>query len=306
MATTKKSASQLASLLLELRTLTDRISAAESGDDARAVKKIRMGLEQVTTQLKTVATKLDPILRPESIFDPTDPNTSGRVVALTLVAQTKHPLAKIPEFYGAGVYAIYYRGDFGPYSALRQMDHPIYVGKADPDNPSAKDAVSQGTKLSARLNEHARSIRKAGTTLDINDFDCRFLIVQTGFQKSAEDYLINFFKPIWNSETKICYGLGKHGDSSETRGNKRSPWDTMHPGRTWADATTEDQKSTEAIIERIHAHLMAYPPYTDIHEIFERFKEDMHQLDTDRFYTPAQGTVELEAAGSQTEIRFTP
>jgi hypothetical protein len=296
MATGKKSASQLATLLAELRTLTDQIAAAEAGDDVRAVKKMRMGLEQITSQLRHVATKLDPILRPESIFDPTDPNTSGRVVALTLVAQTKHPLAKIPDFYGAGVYAIYYRGDFGPYAALKGMDHPIYVGKADPDNQSAKDAVSQGTKLSARLNEHARSIRKADTTLDINDFDCRFLIVQTGFQKSAEDYLINFFKPIWNSETKICFGLGKHGDSSETRVNKRSPWDTMHPGREWADATTENQKAPEAIIEQIGAHLAKHPPYADIHEIFERFKEDMHQLDTDRFYSPAHGVVELDEA----------
>ena len=176
MATNKKQPSPLAPLLAELRTLTDRIAAAEAGEDPRAVKKLRLGLEQVTAQLKNVTHKLDPVLRPESIFDPTDPNTSGRVVALTLVAQTRHPLAKIPEFYGAGVYAIYYRGDFGPYAPLKGMDHPIYVGKADPDNQAAKDAVSQGTKLSARLNEHAKSIRSAGATLGVNDFDCRFLI----------------------------------------------------------------------------------------------------------------------------------
>ncbi|SDH48963.1 MULTISPECIES: Eco29kI family restriction endonuclease [unclassified Duganella] len=296
MATGKNKDFLLTSLLAELRTLTERIAVAEAGEDARAIKKVRVGLEQVTSQLKSVTTKLDPILRPESIFDPTDPNTSGRVVALTLVAQTKHPLAKIPEFYGAGVYAIYYKGDFAPYAQLKGRDHPIYVGKADPDNQAAKDAVSQGTKLSARLNEHARSIRKAATTLDINDFECRFLIVQTGFQKSAEDYLINFFKPIWNSETKICFGLGKHGDSSDTRGNKRSPWDTMHPGREWASATTENQKAPETIIEQISAHLTEHQPYADIHEIFKRFTEDMHQLDSDRFYTPAHGVVELEAA----------
>lgn len=295
MAKSKKNESPLASLLSELRTLTERISVAETGDDARAIKRIRVGFEQVTSQLRKVTTKLDPILRPESIFDPTDPNTSGRVVALTLVAQTKHPLAKIPEFYGAGVYAIYYKGDFTPYAQLKNRDHPIYIGKADPDNQAAKDAVSQGTKLSARLNEHARSIRKAFTTLDISDFECRFLIVQTGFQKSAEDYLINFFKPIWNSETKICFGLGKHGDSSETRVNKRSPWDTMHPGREWADATAENQKTLETIVEQIGDHLSTHRPYADIHEIFERFTEDMHQLTSDRFYTPAYGAVELEA-----------
>lgn len=283
MATTRRPATEFETLLAELRTLAERIATAEAGTDARATKRARLALDQVTQQLASIAAGLDPVLRPASIFDPTDPNTAGRVVALTLVAQDRHSLAAIPDFYGAGVYAIYYKGDFAPYANLSGTDHPIYVGKADPDNPAAKDAVSQGTKLSGRLNEHAKSIRKAISTLSIDDFECRFLIVQTGFQKSAEDYLINFFKPIWNSETKICFGLGKHGDSSETRGNKRSPWDTLHPGREWADASTENQKAPALILQQIAAHLVANPPYADIHAIFDRFLTDMRQLSTDRF-----------------------
>jgi hypothetical protein len=287
---TRRPITQLETLLAELRTLAERIAAAEAGTDARATKRARLALDQVTKQLASVAANLDPVHRPASIFDPTDPNTAGRVVALTLVAQAKHPLSVIPEFYGAGVYAIYYKGDFQPYALLSGTDHPIYVGKADPDNQAAKDAVSQGTKLSGRLNEHAKSIRKAMSTLNIDDFECRFLIVQTGFQKSAEDYLINFFKPIWNSETKICFGLGKHGDSSETRGNKRSPWDTMHPGREWADSSNENQKSPELILQQIAAHLAAHPPYTDIHAIFDQFITGMRQLTTVHLDTGAFGT----------------
>lgn len=278
MATRRRPATEIETLLAELRTLAERIAYAEAGTDARATKRVRLALDQVTQQLASVAANLDPVLRPASIFDPTDPNTAGRVVALTLVAQARHPLSAIPDFYGAGVYAIYYKGDFAPYEPLSGTDHPIYVGKADPDNQAAKDAVSQGTKLSGRLNEHAKSIRRAIGTLSIEDFECRFLIVQTGFQKSAEDYLINFFKPIWNSETKICFGLGKHGDSSETRGNKRSPWDTLHPGREWADASTENQKAPELILQQIAAHLAANPPYADIHAIFDQFIADMRQL----------------------------
>ncbi len=294
MATSKKTMSPMAALMAELNLLTDRIVAVEVEDDLRAAKKIRHGIEQTTARLARVATSLDPVLRPDSIFDPTDPNTAGRVVALTMVAQHRHALARIPDFYGAGVYAIYYKGDFGPYAMLKGKEHPIYVGKADPDNPAAKDAMQQGTKLSARLREHANSIRKARTTLDIDDFECRFLIVQTGFQKSAEDYLINFFKPIWNSETKICFGLGKHGDSSDTRGNKRSPWDTLHPGRAWADSTTDNQKAPELILEQINVHLARHAPYADIQGIFARFMEDMSQLSTDHFSTPAHGPVELD------------
>jgi len=281
-------------MLAELNSLTDRIASAEVDDDMRTAKKIRHGIELTASRLSNIATSLDPVLRSDSIFDPTDPNTAGRVVALTLVAQHRHSLSHIPDFYGAGVYAIYYKGDFAPYAMLKSREHPIYVGKADPDNPAAKDAVKQGTKLSARLREHANNIRKARTTLRIEDFECRFLIVQTGFQKSAEDYLINFFKPIWNSETKICFGLGKHGDSSDTRGNKRSPWDTMHPGRAWADSTTENQKAPELIIEQINAHLTRHVPYKDIQEIFAHFMEDMSQLSTGHFSTTAHGPVELD------------
>lgn len=303
---TRRPASPLETLLAELLTLANRIAVAEAGTDPRATKRARLSLDVITQQLATVAAGLDPVLRPASIFDPTDPNTAGRVVALTLVAQARHPLAAIPEFYGAGVYAIYYRGGFASYVPLAGTDHPIYVGKADPDNQAAKDAVSQGTKLSGRLNEHAKSIRKATTTLSIDDFECRFLIVQTGFQKSAEDYLINFFKPIWNSETKICFGLGKHGDSSETRGNKRSPWDTMHPGREWASSSTENQKAPDLIHSQIEMHLANNPPYTDIHQIFGQFMTDMRQLNTERFYTPVLGVVPLEGSGFEDHLLVNP
>lgn len=296
MAKLKKATSTLDTLFAELRALTSRITAVEVTANPRAARKIIEGLEKASTQLCAAANGLDPILRPDKIFDPSDPKTAGRMVALTLVAQPRHSLARIPDFYGAGVYAIYYNGKFPAYAALSGREHPIYVGKADPDNPSAKDAVEQGPKLSARLNEHARNIRKADSTLDINDFECRFLIVQSGFQKSAEGYLINFFQPIWNSETKICFGLGKHGDSAETRTNKRSPWDTMHPGRQWANRTAEDQKPQDVIVEQIETHLRNQPPYVDIHEIFDHFMEDMRQLSKEVFFTPASGRVDLEDA----------
>ncbi len=275
---------ELETLLVELSSLTERLAEAEVGDNPRIIKNARDKLDGITERLSEVSVALDPIHRPASIFDPADPTTAGRIVALTLVAQERHPLAAVPNFYGAGVYAIYYRGDFEPYQALSGADHPIYVGKADPDVSAEKDAVSQGAKLSGRLQEHAKNIRKAHSTISIDDFDCRFLIVQTGFQKSAEDYLIKFFKPIWNSETKICFGLGKHGDSSTTRANKRSPWDTLHPGREWADASDEDQKPYSVIVEQIADHLARNPPYADVHEIFERFMLDIRQLDLDQIY----------------------
>lgn len=273
----------LQDLLTELATLTNKLTETKPEGSARNIAQARQILNGYAERLAGIAAGFDPILRPSSIFDPSDPLTAGRIVALTLISQPLHELASIPNFYGAGIYAIYYKGGFKPYSKLVDSDHPIYVGKADPSNPSAKDAIAQGTKLSSRMSEHAKSIRKARSTLDINDFKCRFLIVQSGFQKSAEDYLINFFKPLWNSETKICFGLGKHGDSHETRDNKRSPWDTMHPGRPWADKSTKDQKSPEQIITEIDQHLVLHPPYVDIHQLFDRFMEEMRQLNREEF-----------------------
>lgn len=277
-------------LLAELHALTQRLTETEVGENVRTIKKARHALEDITERLTDISTALDPIRRPTSIFDPTDPSTAGRIVALTLVAQDRHLLAAVPSFYGAGVYAIYYKGSFEPYQALSGTEHPIYVGKADPDASAAKDAVSQGPKVSLRLQEHAKNIRKAKSTLSIDDFECRFLIVQTGFQKSAEDYLIKFFKPIWNSETKICFGLGKHGDSSSTRANKRSPWDTLHPGREWADSSEQDQKPYELILDQIANHFVKNPAYKAAVDIYDSFMADMRQLnpDVDQAYPPVQ------------------
>jgi len=151
--------------------------------------------------MEKAAARLDPILRPRSVFDPSDPETA-RIVALTLVAQERVPLAALKEFYEAGVYALYYRGDFEAYRPLATADHPLYVGKADPASQSANEPTVHKSRRWGRLNEHAKNISKATTTLNIN---------------AAERYLIRFFRPIWNSETKICYGLGKHGDDAQTR-----------------------------------------------------------------------------------------
>lgn len=291
-----KSANDIEQFLAELSVMTEKLSFAALQGTPRAVAKLRLALSEFAEKISEVATGFDPILRPSSIFDPSDPATAGRIVALTLISQPIHELSSIPSFYGAGVYAIYYKGAFAPYAALANSDHPIYVGKADPSSASAKDAVSQGTKLSARLSEHAKNIAKATTTLSLDDFKCRFLIVQSGYQKSAEDYLISFFKPIWNSETRICFGLGKHGDSFETRDNKRSPWDTMHPGRSWADKSSKDQKSSVQIISDIDKHLKHNPPYSDIHQLFEKFMEDMRQLNREEFKDDSDETVVIAEA----------
>ena len=228
-------------------------------------------------ELEMALSRIDPVALPTSVFDPSNPKIVGRFTALALVAQTRIPLATIGRFYGAGVYAIYYRGDFELYRPLSGVETPIYVGKASPAGDGTRTPREQGERLAARLNEHRKNIARATTTLDVADFDARFLVVQSGWEKSAEDYLISLFHPIWDNEVDILHGLGKHGDDPATRANKRSPWDTLHPGRAWAVATKEDARSRERIAADLERHFTKHPVLRDLDSLLRAFFEELRQ-----------------------------
>ncbi|MDA8412492.1 MAG: Eco29kI family restriction endonuclease [Desulfobacteraceae bacterium] len=218
-------------------------------------------INKLAEQAADLSNDLDPVKLPPYIFDPTAPEMLGKVTACALLLQDKNALVDLRDnrFYGAGIYAIYFRGSFFAYSGLSNTETPIYIGSAEPANKMAGDVRKQGQAIWKRLSEHAKSISRAGN-IELEDFEYRYLAVKSGMQKAAEDYLINHFKPIWNKEVKICFGFGKHGDSAETRKNKRSPWDTLHPGRDWADESTHDQKGESMIVDAINMHLNKLPP----------------------------------------------
>ena len=269
---------KLEELAAQLQTLSEAITSEGAAQlPPPQAKRVRRKITEAYDRLKKVIDDLDPVKHPGFVFDPSNPNIVGKVVGITMIAQDRKPLANIDKFYGAGVYAIYYRGDFPLYADITGREHPIYVGKADPADPAAKTAIEQGARLAARLNDHRKNIIKATTTLRIEDFDYRALVVQTGWQTSAEDYLIHLFKPIWNSEMNIAYGFGKHGDDPGTRANLRSPWDTLHPGRDWAhrDPSMKDARAAERIAEEITRHLEKHPPFDNIDEILQRFLREM-------------------------------
>jgi Eco29kI restriction endonuclease len=219
-------------------------------------KKLRQKISALIERLKDLSRALDPVGYPAYVLDPSDPQIMGTLIANTLLAQPRQPLKEIRRFYGSGVYALYYRGDFGAYKVLTEAEIPIYVGKADPAEHGAESVEDQGESLSIRLRDHQRSIT-AAENLRIEDFDCRYLVVKSAWQNTAETYLIQKFKPVWNNEVNICFGFGKHGDSSDTRKNTRSPWDTLHPGRLWAmtKSTVPNPQTVAQIKARIVQHL---------------------------------------------------
>lgn len=225
------------------------------------------------------------------MFDPSDPKTVGRMVALALLAQPRVPLASVEQTYGSGVYAIYYQGDHPFYSAISGTETPIYVGKADPAARDASVPREQGSKLTSRLAEHAGTIATAAGYaaenphsvshgLRLEDFTCRRLVCATNAQLVAEKHLIGMFWPLWNADTKACWGMSKHGDAASTRANKRSPWDVVHPGRGWAlDERLVDSLDLQEISRRINEVTDTVPPRRDHAGMLEEMLASFRQQD---------------------------
>jgi len=245
----------------------------------RTRKILERQIRQVIADLGNLLNELDPISQPTALFDPSNPKIVGRFVSLALVAQSRLPMSSISRFYGSGVYAIYYNGSFAPYQPISKSETPIYVGQAAPLISNARTPSEQGEKLSSRLIEHFKNISKATTTLSISDFEYRALVVQSGWETAAEDYLIHLFHPIWNSETQLVFGLGKHGDAAATRSNKRSPWDTIHPGRLWAsDSKLQDAKKFERIELELGQHFKIHAAFPDLDSLLLNFIDELKQI----------------------------
>ena len=275
----KRSVTEIVNRLrAELTALTETTRARPPSVVAR--RRLDADLGMLISCAEMLLRNIDPIHQPNFVFDPGDPVVVGRFIALAMLAQRRLSLSAIERFYGSGIYALYYRGTFGAYEPISGTETPIYVGKADPRSDTARTPMDQGIRLFNRLRDHLRSIGKAEDTLAVNDFDCRSLVVQSGWQGAAEDYLINLFHPIWNNETGVCHGLGKHGDAPSTRANLRSPWDTLHPGREWAwrDPNIRDARSPNQILTDLTRHFSTNKIYENANQIFDSFVDELRQF----------------------------
>lgn len=172
-------------------------------------------------------------------FNPLDKKHLGESVAEALLEQPSHPLPPQKSFEGAGIYAIYYGGDFPLYESIVRLNNvlptgcPIYVGKAIP--PGARKGglgldVKPGQALYKRLSQHARNISGA-VNLNITHFTCKFLVVDDIWIPLAESLLIRSLSPIWN---QVINGFGNNDPGRGRHGQRKSDWDIIHPGRTWA------------------------------------------------------------------------
>ncbi|WP_168795968.1 Eco29kI family restriction endonuclease [Paraburkholderia aromaticivorans] len=198
-------------------------------------------------------------------FNPLDKKNLGASVAEAMLEQKPQPLGGLKQFFGVGIYAIYYTGDFAPYAplAVRNRDGlfqaPIYVGKAVPKGARKGGGVGEvrSRALYDRLREHAESVELA-SNLDINDFYCRFLVVDDIWIPLGESLLIAKFAPLWNASID---GFGNHDPGSGRYNGLRPRWDVLHPGRAWAEKCRAREETQDHIIRDVHNYFstIAFP-----------------------------------------------
>lgn len=173
-------------------------------------------------------------------YNPLAKANLGESVADALLRVTVRQLSDTNHLAGAGVYAIYYTGDFPAYQWIKErndggrFEQPIYVGKAVPKG-ARKGGLTfdagKGTALRDRLRQHATSIKET-LNIAIGDFHYRALTVDDIWIPLGENVLIEKFQPLWN---RVIDGFGSKTPGKGRTGQVRSSWDTLHPGRKYVE-----------------------------------------------------------------------
>ncbi len=195
-------------------------------------------------------------------FDPLAVENVGVTLAVELLEQPLQPLPPTERFAGAGVYALYYLGRHSAYSGLVGLDngtgggkYPVYIGKAVRENAKQgfNPRPTAAAKIWDRLTQHADSIREveaAGTDPDfrLDDFRCRYLVLNDAYIGLAESVLIATFRPAWNG-----MGFGSKVVGGERMSGRPAFWDSLHSGRGGRPAGTAErgQLALEKIGESI-------------------------------------------------------
>lgn len=197
-------------------------------------------------------------------FNPLDRENLAASIGEALLEREPQPLGELKPFYGAGVYVIYYAGDFPAYQRIAEANlkgtwnAPIYVGKAIPKG-GRKGVVDTSAKpqrnIYTRLNQHAESIR-ASENLDIKDFFCRFLVVEDIWIPLGESLIINRFAPVWNT---LLDGFGNHNPGKGRYDGLETRWDVLHPGRAWAKKCKPRSETPNQIAMEVEDYLASRP-----------------------------------------------
>jgi hypothetical protein len=197
-------------------------------------------------------------------YNPLDKANLGISIRDALLKRDPLPMNPWPDkFSGAGIYTLYYSGNFRPYAPIAKLNRggcfgqPIYVGKAVPAG-ARKGGVLKGRDtasavLHSRIKEHAKSIREV-ENLKIEDFHFRYLEVDDIWIPLGETYIIDRFEPLWN---KVVEGFGIHTPGKRRKDQYSSPWDTLHPGRDFVSTLRlpPNPKTVNQILDEVQRFL---------------------------------------------------
>jgi len=190
-------------------------------------------------------------------YNPLELEALGQSLLRQLERQRTYPLAELPKFAGAGIYALYYCGNLQPYAKIGEFNRtngcriPIYVGRAK--DPGARKGLEPFTPVSKpllwqRVNDHRKSIAGAAN-LVLSDFLVRALVVLPIWVPLAEAMVILRYQPLWNSHVQ---GFGIHAPGKGRHGQQLSHWDSLHPGRAFVAKLRRNESVTrESLLERI-------------------------------------------------------
>ena len=166
------------------------------------------------------------------------------------------PLAEEISIQGPGDYCLFYNGTHAAYKSISQTALPTYAGKAIPPGSRRGDEGDVRARvLQRRIRENQVSIREANT-LEVEDFAFRSLAVVPAWINLSERAVIQHYRPVWNASLD---GFGDHNPGSGRLSGERSWWDTLHPGRTWADSL-QDNKTADEALARVSEFLSVQAP----------------------------------------------
>lgn len=193
------------------------------------------------------------------VFNPLDMENLAASIVAKITGMDPLPLKELERFNGVGIYALYYRGDFPAYGYFsRTVDpadwEPIYIGKASP--PGGRrglTTVVNSPALFKRLSDHAKSINSA-INLDIADFYVRWLVMEEFWIPLGESAMIRRHRPLWNT---LLDGFGNHAPGGGRKKGAKTRWDTVHPGRPWADEHPPNTFTSSQLEEEMLRYLDA-------------------------------------------------
>jgi hypothetical protein len=191
-------------------------------------------------------------------YNPLDERNLGRAIREEMERQPVHPVPP-DRFMGAGLYALYYVGRLVIYDGIndRECITPIYVGKAEAGTSSYGTFVegTETTNLYDRIRAHMNSIRQAPENLSVDDFRVRYLVTSDVHIVLGEAGLLQAFAPVlWNT---VVTGFGINAPGAGRGLQRKSRWDTLHPGRARASGRPDNELSVEELTQMVRRAIAA-------------------------------------------------